>query len=109
MSDVVSILMRLRGGREAKADADAVAGSLERTGAAAEAANQRAARGAVSAERATKRHTGAVLGLATTAKYAARQYAVFAGPAAIGAVAALGIRFDATMEQNRVAMTHFLG
>lgn len=98
----LEIVVSLRGGRAVAADARVVEQSIVGIGSAARGASSAQGELASSTER-TGRVLSSTLGIAI--RYSAAYAAIHTALAALGS----GFRLDATMEQNTVAFSHFLG
>lgn len=101
-TDTLGIVVNMRGGREAAAQADAVAKALGGIGTAAGSVTVNMREASASSDRTSNSFLHAIT---TTLRYAA----AFTALSAAGAVISSGFKFDATMEQDTVAFTHFLG
>ncbi len=100
----IDIRVRLQNGRVVAAEAKAVAAGVDDIGDAA----QRSGRHMGAFERAGRKVTPVLYGIGAATKTAALYAGGFAG--AVGAFATFtGLKFNATMEQNTVAFTQFLG
>jgi len=100
----VDIRVRLQNGRVVAAEARAVAAGVDDIGDAA----QRSGRHLGAFERVGKRISPVLYGIGAATKTAMLYAGGFAG--AVGAFATFtGVQFNATMEQNTVAFTQFLG
>lgn len=101
MADDVTISIRTRGGRQAARDVDSVRSSVTKLGPAARSAGRELATVGKNARSMASSGLGVVT---NQAKYAAL------GLAGVGVVAVKsGLEFNASMEQNQVAFTNFLG
>ena len=100
----IEVRVKLSQLRKFQADAQAAARSTERIGAAGEKGSARAARGTDALANSAQRSSGAMALVATGAK---------TGALAVGAMGAAasvaGVKFNATMEQNKIALANFLG
>lgn len=100
--DTIDVLIRLRGGRVAAAEARAVGQAVEGVGRSA----RQAASGTDALASSTRRTGSALSGtLGIAIRYSAAYFALHEATQAFTS----GFRFDATMEQNTVAFSHFLG
>jgi tape measure domain-containing protein len=100
----IDIRVRLENGRVVAAEAKAVAAGVDDIGDAA----QRSGRHLGAFERAGRKISPVLYGIGAATKTAALYAGGFAG--AVGAFATFtGVKFNATMEQNTVAFTQFLG
>jgi tape measure domain-containing protein len=101
-AEIIDVLIRLRGGAAAAADARAVAGAFQQITGAQRGVSQSSGE----VEQQTRR-TGNLLSgtIGIAVRYAAAYKGLGLAMAAIGS----GFRFDATMQNNTIAFTHFLG